>query len=94
MTTTNHIAMQLNEQEQEMVNLLREEMNLSSSDEVLKLLLRQEVQRKAVVCPTCGHMARKTDEDVANCNACLSVIALSEGIWDVVQTQKHTETRS
>lgn len=88
MTNEFHVSMQLNTQEQEVVDMLKEEMHLPSADDVIRLLVRQEAQRKAVVCPTCGHLARKATEDVANCNSCLSVITLSEGIWEVVQMQK------
>ncbi|WP_423225248.1 hypothetical protein [Candidatus Amarolinea aalborgensis] len=83
-----HVTMQLNPQEQEVVDMLKDEMQLGSTDDVLRMLVRQEAQRKAVVCPTCGHLARKAAEDVANCNSCLSVITLSEGIWEVVQMQR------
>ncbi len=82
------IELELNEQEQEVVEMLKEEMELPSTDDVIRLLVRQEAQRKAVVCPTCGHMARKAAADLANCNSCLSVITLSEGIWEVVQMQR------
>lgn len=88
MTNEFHVSMQLNAQEQEVVDMLKEEMHLPSADDVIRLLVRQEAQRKAVVCPTCGHLARKAAEDMANCNSCLSVITLSEGIWEVVQMQK------
>ncbi|MBK9095847.1 hypothetical protein [Candidatus Amarolinea dominans] len=83
-----HVSMQLNDQEQEVVEMLKDEMHLASTDDVIRLLVRQEAQRKAVVCPTCGHLARKAATDVANCNSCLSVINLSEGIWEVVQMQR------
>ena len=71
--------------EQEMVELLQEEMNLPDREAVLHLLVRQATQRVAITCPSCGHFARLTQEDTAECRSCLSVITLSEGIWEASQ---------
>lgn len=79
----NHFS--LTEEEQEMVDLLQKEMNLSSREEVMDLLLRQAIQRVAITCPQCGHFALRTEEDKAQCRSCLSVITLSEGIWETRQ---------
>ncbi|NUQ39165.1 MAG: hypothetical protein HUU23_15530 [Caldilineales bacterium] len=76
----------LNTEEQEMVDLLREEMGLESSAEVMHLLVRQAIQRIAITCPQCGHFARVTERDQAECRSCLSVITLSEDIWDATRT--------
>lgn len=84
------VSLQLNEQEQEVVEMLKDDLQLSSTDDVIRLLVRQEAQRKAVVCPTCGHLARKSATDAANCDSCLSVITLSEGIWEVMQMQRRS----
>jgi hypothetical protein len=75
------ISLPINAEEREMVELLREEMDLADDEAVLRLLVRQAVQRVAITCPTCGHYARLTAEDEAQCRSCLSVIKLSEGIW-------------
>ncbi len=75
------IRLPLSDEELEMVGLLRRELDLASEEEVLRLLVRQAVQRVAITCPTCGHYARLTAEDQANCESCLSVIKLSEGLW-------------
>jgi hypothetical protein len=83
MTRDNSISLTLEPKEQEMIALLREEMNLPDDQAVLHMLVRQAVQRVAITCPSCGHFARRTTEDEAECRSCLSVITLSEGIWQV-----------
>lgn len=75
-----HLA--LTPDEQEMVGLLQEEMQLPDQEAVMKLLVRQAVQRVAITCPHCGHYARLSEADQAECRSCLSVITLSEGIWE------------
>ncbi len=72
----------LSDEEQEMVDLLKDEMDLSSREEVMHLLVRQAIQRVAITCPNCGHYAAKTEESKAECHSCMSVITLSEDIWD------------
>ncbi|MCS7221386.1 MAG: hypothetical protein RML36_08745 [Anaerolineae bacterium] len=81
MSELDSISLTLQPQEQEMIELLREEMNLPDREAVLRLLIRQAIQRVAITCPTCGHFARRTAEDEAECRSCLSVLTLSEGIW-------------
>ncbi len=76
------IRLELTPDEQEMVGLLQEEMGLPDEEAVMKLLVRQAVQRVAITCPSCGHYARLSEEDQAECRSCLSVITLSEGIWE------------
>jgi len=68
-----------------MIELLQKELGLASTEDVLRLLLRQALQRRAVVCPACGHVAQRTAQDAASCSACLSVLRLSEGIWQAIQ---------
>jgi uncharacterized Zn finger protein len=62
-------------------------MGLEKPEEVVHLLLRQAAQRALVVCPSCGHSARKTNEDEASCASCMSVLHLSDGIWEVISLQ-------
>jgi hypothetical protein len=81
---TNHVSINLSDDEMQAVGALQQEMGLVAPDEVMHLLLRQAAQRVLVVCPTCGHSARKTAEDEASCTACMSVIHLSDGIWEVI----------
>jgi len=76
----------LNEEELEMVDLLRDEMDLESREQVMEMLVRQAIQRIAITCPQCGHFARVTEQDKAECRSCLSVITLSEDIWDSTRT--------
>ncbi len=73
---------ELSDDEQEMVDLLKNEMGLENREEVMHLLVKQAIQRVAITCPNCGHYAAKTEESKAECNSCLSVITLSEDIWD------------
>jgi formylmethanofuran dehydrogenase subunit E len=73
---------ELSEEEQEIIEVLQEDMGLSSAEEVMEVLMRQAVQRIAITCPNCGHYARVTEEDKAICHSCLSVITLSEDVWE------------
>jgi len=81
------ISLALTPEEQEAVDALQQEMGLAGPSEVIHVLLRQAQQRVSVVCPTCGHSARKTAEDVASCTSCMSVLELSDGIWQVISLQ-------
>ena len=81
---SNHISLNLTSEELEAVEALRKEMNLDDAADVLHMLLRQAQQRIAVVCPSCGHSAQRTTEDEARCNECLSVLHLTDGIWEVI----------
>jgi hypothetical protein len=85
--TDNHVSLELSPEEQVAVEALQQEMGLESPDDVVHMLLRQAYQRVAVVCPTCGHSARKTTEDEAKCVECMSVLHLSDGIWEVIHLQ-------
>lgn len=77
---------ELSDDEQEMVDLLKQEMGLQNNEDVMHLLVKQAIQRVAITCPQCGHYAAKrTDENIAECRECLSVITLSEGIWDATR---------
>jgi len=73
---------ELSEEEQEIMEVLQCYMGLSSAEEVMEVLMRQAVQRIAITCPNCGHYARVTEEDKAICHSCLSVITLSEDVWE------------
>ncbi len=79
------VSLELSSEERETIELLREELGLADEAAVLRLLVEQAVQRMLVTCPTCGHFARKTAEDEAKCRSCMSVIKLSEGLWQVEQ---------
>lgn len=78
------IWLSLSREEQEAVAALQQEMQLESPDQVMHTLLRQATQRALVVCPSCGHSARKTTQDEASCVQCMSVLHLTEGIWEVI----------
>jgi len=79
---------ELSPEEQEMVDLLKKEMGVSSTHEVMQALMRQAVQRVAITCPNCGHFARVTEQDQAECTSCLSIITLSEDLWDASRMPK------
>lgn len=83
-STTDQLLLSLNPAEQEAVTALQQEMGLEDSAAVMHALLRQAAQRALVVCPSCGHSARKTASDEASCADCMSVIHLTEGIWQVI----------
>jgi hypothetical protein len=80
-TGSGSVSLPMDDEAHEMIELLKEALDLTSDEAVLRLLMRQAVQRVAITCPTCGHYARRTTEDEARCRSCLSVIKLSEGIW-------------
>ncbi len=81
------IVVSLSEEEQAAVDALQQEMGLHDPAEVMQLLLRQASQRAKVVCPSCGHSASRSTADDATCVSCMSVLHLSEGIWQVIQLQ-------
>ena len=81
------VILNLNPYEQDAVAALQQEMGLENPEEVVHLLLRQAAQRALVVCPSCGHSARKKKEDEASCISCMSVLHLSDGIWQVISLQ-------
>lgn len=77
----------LNAEEQQAVSALQQEMGLEDPTAVMHTLLRQAAQRALVVCPSCGHSARKTTVDEASCAECMSVLHLSDGIWQIIAVQ-------
>jgi len=79
------VQIPLSEKERSMLSVLRAELGLDSEEEALRLILRQAFQRLTVTCPTCGHHARVTQEDAAQCASCLSILKLSEGLWMVAR---------
>jgi len=81
------VTLNLNSDEREAVAALQQEMGLDNPEDVVHLLLRQAAQRALVVCPSCGHSARKNTSDEASCVACMSVLHLSDGIWQVISLQ-------
>lgn len=81
----NSIHLTLTDAELEAIQALQEEMGLTRPEDVMQMLVRQAAQRILVVCPTCGHSARKTAEDEAMCASCLSTIHLVDGIWEVIR---------
>jgi protein-arginine kinase activator protein McsA len=73
--------------EQEAVAALQQELGLETPSEVMQTLLRQAAQRALVVCPSCGHSARKTASDEASCAECMSVLHLTDGIWQIISLE-------
>lgn len=85
--TTDEMWLNLNAEEQQAVSALQQEMGLESPTEVMHTLLRQAAQRALVVCPSCGHSARKLASDEASCAECMSVLHLTDGIWQIISLQ-------
>lgn len=81
------VVLDLTDEEQSAVHALQHEMGLEDPGEVMHLLLRQASQRAMVVCPSCGHSASRTAAADVTCATCMSVVHLSEGIWQVIQLQ-------
>lgn len=81
------VVLSLSDEEQAAVQALQQEMGIDDPAEVMQMLLRQASQRAKVVCPSCGHSASRTGVDDATCAECMSVIHLSDGIWQVIQLQ-------
>ena len=81
------VVVNLTDEEQAAVQALQQELKLDDPAEVMHLLLRQASQRAMVVCPNCGHSASRTSADDATCASCMSVIHLSDGIWEAIQLQ-------
>lgn len=74
-----------------MLESLRQEMGLSSRDEVIRALVRQAYHRTQIICPSCGAKAKKTAEGKAECEECLSVLRLAEATL-VTLVQRHSHT--
>ncbi|HSN78615.1 MAG TPA: hypothetical protein VL334_26390 [Anaerolineae bacterium] len=85
--TTDQTWLSLNAEEQQAVSALQQEMGLEDPTAMMHTLLRQAAQRALVVCPSCGHSARKTTEDEASCVDCMSVLHLTDGIWQIIGVQ-------
>lgn len=77
--------------ELDMLESLRQEMGLSSTDEVMRYLVRQAYHRAQVLCPSCGGKAKKTAEGKAECSDCMSVLRLAEGTL-VTFIQRRSQT--
>ena len=77
---TNHIDLELTPEEEEMLAMLEEALEIPDRAEVVRMLIRQAIQRIAITCPVCGHYARLTEEGKAECKSCLSIINLAEDI--------------
>jgi hypothetical protein len=65
-------------QETDMLESLRQEMGLSTTDEVIRALVRQAYQRTQILCPSCGGKARTLADGRAECSECMSVLRLAE----------------
>ncbi len=85
--SNNELWLSLNSEEQEAVSALQQEMGIETPAEVMHTLLRQAAQRALVVCPSCGHGARKLAGDEAACTECMSVLHLTDGIWQIITLQ-------
>jgi hypothetical protein len=85
--TTDEMWLSLSAEEQQAVSALQQEMGLENPTAVMHTLLRQAAQRALVVCPSCGHSARKTAGDEASCVECMSVLHLTDGIWQIIAVQ-------
>ena len=85
--TTDEMWLNLNAEERQAVSALQQEMGLEDPTAVMHTLLRQATQRALVVCPSCGHGARKLASDEAACTECMSVLHLTDGIWQVITLQ-------
>lgn len=88
MSKSQAISLTIGAEEQEVIRILREEMGLPDDEAVLRMLVRQAAQRVAITCPSCGHYAKRTAQDEAECRSCLSVIKLSEGIWQIARQDR------
>jgi predicted RNA-binding Zn-ribbon protein involved in translation (DUF1610 family) len=66
---------------------LQQEMGLSSAEEVMQALIHQAYTRAVIVCPNCGHAAQRTAEDEARCTSCMSLLHLSDAMWQVAVTR-------
>lgn len=87
MTESRKLWLDLTEQELGVLESLREEMGVTNMEEVMHALIRQAHKRAEIVCPACGHAAQVTAEDEARCDACMSVLRISDQIWQVVVTR-------
>ncbi len=65
-------------QEVDMLEALRQEMGLATTEEVVRALVRQAYQRTQILCPSCGGKAKKMADGRAECSECMSVLRLAE----------------
>jgi hypothetical protein len=68
----------LTPKEADMLEALRKEMGLATTDEVIKALVRQAYHRTQILCPSCGGKARQLADGRAECDECMSVLSLAE----------------
>jgi len=61
-----------------MLESLRREMGLATTEEVLRHLVRQAYHRTQVLCPSCGGKAKTLPDGRAECSECMSVLRLAE----------------
>lgn len=62
----------------EILENLRLEMGLQTKEEVVTALARQAYHRATILCPRCGHHARQTDNDKAECTKCMAPLKLAD----------------
>ena len=62
----------------ELLEELKKELGLQSTEEVIRALARQAYHRATILCPRCGHHARQTDSDKAQCTSCMAPLKLAE----------------
>lgn len=77
----------LSDDEMAMLMTLQAEMGLPSIQQVVHALVRQAYTRAEIVCPNCGHAAQLTAEDEARCTSCMSLLQLSDDMWQVAVTR-------
>jgi hypothetical protein len=68
----------LTPQEADMLESLRQEMGLATTDDVVRALVRQAYQRTQILCPSCGGKAKTLPDGRAECDECMSVLNLAE----------------
>lgn len=87
MSQQNKVWVDLSQEDLNILWALQQEMGLSSVEEVMHVLIRQAYTRAVIVCPNCGHAAQLTAEDEARCTSCMSLLRLSDEIWQVALTR-------
>lgn len=87
MAQTEKMWVDLSEEDLNMLHALQQEMGLARVDQVVQALIRQAYTRAEIVCPNCGHAAQLTAEDEARCTSCMSLLQLSDDMWQVAVTR-------
>jgi predicted RNA-binding Zn-ribbon protein involved in translation (DUF1610 family) len=87
MDQTGKMWVDLSEDDLNMLRALQQEMGLARVDQVVHALIRQAYARAEIVCPNCGHAAQLTAEDEARCTSCMSLLHLSDDMWQVAVTR-------